>query len=109
MTRKITDAVEIIDRHFGGNPEWDRMAAEEELNARVGQVVYELRERAKLTQTELAKMVATTQPVISKVENADYDGSALEMLVRICHALGHRVEISCPKRAKKPKCKVAVA
>ena len=108
MKRKITDAVKIIDRHFGGDTEWDRMTAEEELDARIGQVAYELRERAQLTQAELAAMVGATQPVISKVENADYEGSAVEMLLRICHALGHKVRISCPRRTKNPRCNIAV-
>jgi hypothetical protein len=30
------------------------------------------------------------------------------MLVRICLALGRRVEISCPRRTKHPRCKVVV-
>ena len=43
-------------------------------------------------------MVGTTQSVISKVENADHDGSALEMLLRICLALHRRIEIDCQPR-----------
>ena len=95
MKRKITDAVEIIDRRYGGDPEWDRMALEEELNARIGQTVYDLRNAAGLTQARMAKLVGTTQSIVSKVENADYDGSAAEMLVRVCFALHRRIEIEC--------------
>ena len=83
-----TDAVEIVDRIFGaGDPEWERMCLEEEIKARIGVIVYGLRTEASLTQTKLAEMVGTTQEVISKVENADYGGSALEMLFRVCVAL----------------------
>jgi len=95
MKRKITDAVEIMDRRYGGDPEWERMALEEELNLRVAQTVYDLRTGAGLTQQKLAEMVGTTQSIMSKVENADYDGSAAEMLVRVCFALHRRIEIEC--------------
>lgn len=95
MKRKITDAVEIIDRRYGGDPDWDRMALEEELNLKVAQTVHDLRASAGLTQQKLAEMVGTTQSIVSKVENGDYDGSAAEMLVRVCFALHRRVEIDC--------------
>ncbi|MCL5105073.1 MAG: helix-turn-helix transcriptional regulator [Armatimonadetes bacterium] len=102
--RKIRDAVEILDRRYGGDPEWDRMVIEEELNARVAQLVYALRNEAGLTQAELAKRIGTRQPVLSKLENADYEGSALEMLWRICVALDKKLEVTCRDRRSRRKC-----
>jgi transcriptional regulator with XRE-family HTH domain len=87
------DAVEILDRKYGGDPEWGKMVAEEELNIRVSQLAYDLRTQAGITQGELAKRVGVTQPMISAVENADYKGSALEMLWRICRELGVHLEL----------------
>jgi DNA-binding XRE family transcriptional regulator len=97
--KKIRDAVETLDRRYGGDAEWDRMIAEEELNMRVAQLAYELRTGAKLTQEELAARIGVTQPMVSAVENADYRGSALEMLWRICRELGVRLEVGCRVRA----------
>lgn len=108
MKRKITDAVEIIDRRYGGDPEWEEMVAREDLNLRVGQAVYDLRARAGLTQEALASMAGTTQSIISKVENADYEGSAAEMLVRVCFALHTTVEITCVERSD-PACNITLA
>ncbi|MDO8587477.1 MAG: helix-turn-helix transcriptional regulator [Armatimonadota bacterium] len=93
--KRIEDAVEILDSRYGGDAEWDKMVAEEELNLRVAQLAYDLRTRAHLTQEELATRIGVTQPMISAIENADYKGSALEMLWRICMELGVRLNLGC--------------
>jgi transcriptional regulator with XRE-family HTH domain len=41
----------------------------------------------------LAKRVGTTQSVISRLEDADYEGHSLEMLQRIAKAVNKRLEI----------------
>lgn len=97
MTRQrkaTTDAVEILrQQFFEGKPE--RLKAPEEARAddEVGRKVFELRRRAGLTQSQLAKMVGTTASVISRLEDADYEGHSLAMLRRIAAALCKRVEI----------------
>ena len=97
MARKrkpTTDAVEILHRrYFQGNPE--RLAELEEArdNADVARKIHQLREKAGLTQAELAKLVGTTPSVISRLEDADYEGHSLSMLRRIAAALNKRVEI----------------
>ncbi len=48
---------------------------------------------AGLTQTELAKLVGSKQPVIARLEDADYEGHSLTMLQRIAIALNQKVEI----------------
>ena len=42
-----------------------------------------MRQAAGLTQAELADIVGTTHSVISRLEDADYDGHSLKMLQRI--------------------------
>ena len=97
MARKrkpTTDAVEIIHRrYFKGKPEHLRELEEERANAEVARKIYELRQKAGLTQQELAKRVGTTPSVISRLENADYQGHSLSMLRRFAAALDKRVEI----------------
>ena len=55
------------------------------------------RESAGLTQAQLAKRVGTTQSVISRLEDADYEGRSLSMLQRIAEALHQRVEVRLVK------------
>jgi ribosome-binding protein aMBF1 (putative translation factor) len=92
MTR---DALEILDREFGkDDPDWERGVAEEELRIRVGQIVYRIRQDSGLTQAQLAKLVGTHRTNISKIEHADYEGSALEMLARVCLAVHKPLDIT---------------
>lgn len=97
MTRKrkpTTDALEILHRrYYEGKPQRLAELEEARANAEVAQKIYELREKAGLTQDELAKLVGTTPSVISRLEDADYEGHSLSMLRRIAAALDKRVEI----------------
>ncbi|MCS6954648.1 MAG: helix-turn-helix domain-containing protein [Bryobacteraceae bacterium] len=92
--KSTTDAVEILhQRFFKGQPE--RLKALEEARAddEVARKIFELRKKAGLTQAQLAKMIGTTASVISRLEDADYEGHSLAMLRRIAAALDKRVEI----------------
>ena len=101
--RPTTDAVEILHRrYYEGRPE--RMAGLEEarLNAAIARDIYALRTKAGLTQKQLAELVGTTASVISRLEDADYEGHSLPMLQRISAALNRRVEVRfVPLRAKR--------
>ena len=66
---------------------------QERANLDIARKIYDLRTKAKLSQGELAKRVGTTQSVISRLEDADYEGHSLAMLRRIASALEKRVEI----------------
>lgn len=92
--RTTTDGLAILDRrHFENQPKRLRALAEATLNAEIAQDLYALRSRARLTQKQLAKMVGTTDSVISRLEDADYSGHSLKMLQRIGAALNRRLEI----------------
>jgi ribosome-binding protein aMBF1 (putative translation factor) len=94
MVRKTRDAIEILDRLTGDDPQLRRMIAEETLNARVARLIYDSRTAAGLTQAQLAETIGTKQPVIARLEHADYEGHSLSMLQRIAAALEQRVEVS---------------
>ncbi len=66
---------------------------EERANADVAQAIYNLREEAGLTQKELADLIGTQQSVISRLEDADYEGYSLPMLQQVAAALHKKVEI----------------
>jgi predicted transcriptional regulator len=87
------DALKIIDQITGDDAALQQMIAEESINAQVARMIYEARTGARLTQKELANLVGTKQPVIARLEDADYEGHSLSMLQRIAAALDKRVDI----------------
>ena len=93
-TQKRTgDALTLVEELTGKSREMARLVEQEQANLDIARKIYELRTKAKLSQAELARKVGTTQSVISRLEDADYDGHSLEMLRRIASALEKRVEI----------------
>jgi len=94
MARKERDAARILDHLTGKDPALRKMIAEETLNARVAHMIHEARTHAGFTQAQLAALIGTKQPVIARLEDADYEGHSLSMLHRIAEALGQRLEVS---------------
>jgi transcriptional regulator with XRE-family HTH domain len=92
-TWKTSDALEIIDKTIVcDNAEFRELVEEATVNALVAQAIYDGRKSAGLTQAELADLIGTKQPVISQLEDADYEGHSLSMLKRIADALNQRLE-----------------
>ena len=92
--RATSDGLAILDRrHFRSRPARLRALAEATLNAQIAQEIYALRNKAGLTQKQLAQLVGTTDSVISRLEDAGYTGHSLSMLQRISAALNRRLEI----------------
>ncbi len=90
--KKTTEAVTILHgRYIRDRKERLASLERERENLRIAEQIHALRTSADLSQKELAQRVGTTQSVISRLEDADYDGHSLAMLERIAHALGHRV------------------
>lgn len=88
-----SDALDILDQVTGRDAKLRRMIEETTANAHVAKLIYEARTNAGLTQRQLARLVGTSQSVIARLENADYEGHSLTMLQRIAAALHKRVEI----------------
>jgi transcriptional regulator with XRE-family HTH domain len=83
----------VIDHFIGEDEELREMVRQEVWNAEIGQLIYDARTKAGLTQKQLADRLGTTQSVISRLESADYAGHSLSMLQRIAEALGQKVEL----------------
>ena len=99
--KTTTDATKILAEIAGQNPKRQQAFEEAVANREVAQRIYELRQQAGLSQTVLAKRVGTTQSVISRLEDADYEGHSLAMLNRIAAAVERRVEIRfLPRRRR---------
>ena len=55
--------------------------------------IYDLRQKAKLTQKQLAELVGTRQSNIARIESADYTGYTLKTLEKVTRALRAKMEI----------------
>jgi transcriptional regulator with XRE-family HTH domain len=92
---RTSDANKILrQRYVRGEPERVLRIEQEKAELDVAMQLRSIRETAGLTQTELAGMIGTTASVISRLENAEYEGHSLAMLRRIADALGKSVRIS---------------
>ena len=94
MAKRTTkNALKILDRVTGEDKDLRDRIAQETLNCRIARMIYDARKQAGLTQAQLADAVGTTQSVIARLEDADYEGHSLSMLQRIAEALHQRVSI----------------
>jgi predicted transcriptional regulator len=91
---KKTNAVEILHkRYVKDDPKRKASVAAERMNAEIARLLYTMRTEAGLTQEQLAELVGTTQSVISRLEDSDYDGHSLTMLNRIAEALHKKLTV----------------
>ena len=90
----------LFDRYVGDDPKQVATYEEELANAQVARAIYDLRTQAKLTQAALAKRMGTTASVVSRLEDAEYEGHSVAMLRRVAEALDRRLEIRFLRRRK---------
>ena len=101
---KTRDGVAILrDRCIGDDPERLAQLRDEKVSADVAQLIYDARTSAGLSQKELARLIDTTQSVISRLEDSDYGGRSLTMLDRIARALGKKLTVAMTDRARAGK------
>lgn len=95
------DALKILSNLTGESEEIRAGIAYARINLEVAQMIYDARTRAGLSQRELAALIGTRQSVITRLEDADYEGHSLTMLQRIAAALDQRLEVRfVPKRGR---------
>ena len=91
---RTTDGIKILHKRFyAGRPERLADLEEARANDEVGREIRTLRQKAGLTQRQLAALIGTAPSVISRLEDADYEGHSMAMLRRIAAALNKQVEI----------------
>ena len=64
----------------------------------LGQLVYDLRTAAGLSQRELAERMATTQSVISRLEEGGGARNRIDTLARVATALDRHLIVSFPEK-----------
>ena len=62
----------------------------------LGQLIYDLRRDAGLSQRELAERMGTTQSVISRLEEGGGARNRIDTLARVATALGRHLVLSFP-------------
>lgn len=90
---RTADALVILGRVTGDDAKLRAMIAEAAVNAKVSEMLFAARQKAGLTQAQLARRIGTKQPVIARLEDANYQGHSLKVLQRIAAALGQRLEV----------------
>lgn len=92
---------------MGNYSRWDDVAkkrapitgerrAEVEQDLALGQLIYDLRTEAGLSQRELAARMGTTQSVISRLEEGGGARNRIDTLARVATALGRHLVVSFP-------------
>lgn len=71
-----------------------RAAVEQDLD--LGQLIYDLRTGAGLSQRELAERMGTTQSVISRLEEGGGARNRIDTLARVAKALDRHLVLSFP-------------
>jgi ribosome-binding protein aMBF1 (putative translation factor) len=100
---KTKDALKILDQVIGDDPELGALIEKETINLQVARMIYDARTAAGLSQKALAELIQTKQPVIARLEDADYEGHSLTMLQRIAEALDQRLEVRLTPRRQERK------
>ena len=90
---KTKEVVRFLKKRLENDLKLRQYYEEEKINLQVAQAIRDAREAEGLTQKGLAEMIGTTQSVISRLEDADYEGHSLSMLQRIATALRKRLSI----------------
>ncbi len=90
---------ENVKRERGEPSEAVRAGIEQDLA--LGQLIYDLRNAANMSQRELAERMGTTQSVISRLEEGGGARNRIDTLARVATALGRHLILSFPVEAPK--------
>ncbi len=90
---KGTDAGEYIRKKFGKYPGFEEGIQEERMKCEIGQMIYDAREEAHLSQEKLAEMVEVESDVIAQLEDADIEEIPFSLIQKIAAALNKRIEV----------------
>ncbi|MBI4907722.1 MAG: XRE family transcriptional regulator [Acidobacteria bacterium] len=100
---RTKNALKILEKVTAESAAVKAGIGEARFNLQVAQMIYDARTKAGLSQRQLADLVGSRQPVIARLEDADYEGHSLTMLQRIADALKQRLEVKFVPAGRPPK------
>jgi transcriptional regulator with XRE-family HTH domain len=100
VTRK-TAVMEWIDDQLRADPRLAREVDEILGEMRLEQDLVALREKRKLTQSEVATLLGTSQPYVAKLESGRVKNLGVGTLVKYAHVLGATVSVQIKPRASR--------
>src|SRR5262245_20373486 len=96
MNREKRKALEAAGWVIGDAEDFLELSAEErqlvEVRAAISRIVRERREKQHLTQSQVARMLGTSQPRFAKIE-AGSPGVSLDLMIRALFTLGGSVRV----------------
>lgn len=91
---KRRDALDVLrDSVIQRDPEAAARIEEKYEGVKIAEQIYRMRKEAGLAQQELADRVGTSKSVISRLEDADYDGYSVRTLRRIAASCRHELKV----------------
>ena len=93
MKRRKDDLARTLEKILKEDPSFQEELDKADRAWDIAFQVHDLRVKAGLTQTQLAKMVGTKQSNIARIESADYTGYTLKTLEKVTRALKAKLEI----------------
>ncbi|MGK7927317.1 MAG: multiprotein-bridging factor 1 family protein [Spirulina sp.] len=106
--KKTTDAVKIINNLIGDDREMQQAIAKAYLNAKIGQLIYDTRQQARLSQQELADAIGVDESIIEDLEEGDYEGDGLVMLQKIAKTIDFSLKIELTSNDSDASLKITV-
>lgn len=90
-----------IEAWIEGDPELRVLVEEARVTGQIARLVYDERHAAELTRRQLADLARTSQSVITRLEDDNYEGHSLALLRRVAAALGKDLEVCFEPRPQK--------
>jgi predicted XRE-type DNA-binding protein len=105
----MCEAVPVKETTMANYSRWDEIKKQRpavdveartgiEQDLALGQLIYDLRTEASLTQRELAERMGTTQSVISRLEEGGGARNRIDTLARVATALDRHLIVSFPEK-----------
>ena len=93
-TNRTKNALKILHkRYIGKNKQRLESLQKERENLSIAEDIYNLRTENNLSQKQLAELIGTTQSVVSRLEDEDYNGHSLAILRKIALVFHKKVQI----------------
>lgn len=93
MKRKKDDLDKLLEKWIKEDPSFQEKLDKAGRAWDLAFQIYDLRKKAGLTQTQLARLVGTSQSNIARIESADYTGYTFKTLDKVTRALNAKLKI----------------